>query len=99
MTPANTYRLPCYACNGEGGKRTIIPHPGEAIAADIWEDICAECDGTGECDELICSGCDAPIPDDGECENCADADELTVEQWEAKHGAAVSAALAPRRVA
>ncbi len=74
MNPANAYRMPCYACDGAGGKRTIIPHPGEAVAADIWEDLCEECDGTGECDELFCSSCDAPVPDDGKCEDCAELD-------------------------
>ncbi len=65
-----TYRLPCDECGGEGGKRTIVPHAGEAVAADIYEDVCAACDGTGEEDQLRCMGCDAPIPPSGVCEGC-----------------------------
>ncbi len=65
-----TYRMPCAECDGEGGKRTIIPHPGEAVAADIWEDICAACDGTGEDEDLRCQGCDAAIPASGLCVDC-----------------------------
>ncbi len=78
MTADNTYRLPCDACDGEGGKRTIIPHPGEAIAADIWEDICEACEGEGESDELLCACCDKAVADDGECENCADPDDTAL---------------------
>ncbi len=84
MSAAATYRLPCDACEGEGGKRTIIPWAGEAIAADIWEDVCEACEGEGESDELLCSGCDKPVADGGECESCADPDDV---------------ALAPRRAA
>ncbi len=65
-----TYTPDCPECDGAGGKRTIVPMRGEYMAADIYEDVCPECEGTGATDELLCQGCDAPIPDSGLCVGC-----------------------------
>ncbi len=89
----------CGECGGSMTITKIARVRGEATDSEWVEVPCLDC-VFGEV-EAVCDDClhDRPLNDDGICEPCVDANEMTVDQFEAKHGAAVNAALAPKRAA
>ncbi len=66
----DTYKMPCEACYGEGVFTEFRLYAGEGMAGEEYQRRCEECNGTGEQDELLCAGCDAPVSDDRLCADC-----------------------------
>ncbi len=73
--------MPCPECEGCGRTITTAPVRGEAFDADLCEVRCEACDGEGEV-RAYCPGCDidAPLDEEGFCENCAAVDFVEFRQ-------------------
>jgi DnaJ-class molecular chaperone len=85
-----TYRTEdCSQCGGGGELFHVARISGEYMDADMVGECCPYCDGTGE-QSAYCAGCGnhEPLDDNGECQRCHDAHELTVAMFNDKYGLA-----------